>query len=557
MDWSLIPRFSKESGVLRFGSTPMKRIALIAILFLLIMMPSVSASEGPVNPPPAGLWQPAFGSTPSTGNYVYLKSDYGDYIGAGQTYSYTLANAQISVSATGGYLSVSIVGDQNWTGNFQAMSGISQLQLGYYGNLQRYSFHNPVLGGLDWSGEGRGSNTLTGWFAIDNITYANGILTAIDLRFEQHSEGGSPALHGQIHWRLDDTAIAIAILQGDIDNSGIVDLQDAIIALQIFSGMNVVIPVYPSADVNGYGQIGIAEAIYALQCLARLRNNHAPVLTAIGNQTVDEGALLTFTISATDMDGDTITYSVSTPPSGATLNSSNGTFSWTPTYAQSGTYQVTFNVRDDYGGKASETITITVNDKPPVYTAAEYYPINVGDWHDYADTTGNTYHSTVTGTRLIGSMLTMVEADWTGTQSYITSDQNGIKIYGQYDPAYKVEIIFGTPLLMVPPIPQLGTPQVSMSYYSMIYSGQLFHVNVTSTVNIIGIEDVQTENMVLKDCIKISSRLDQFLVERGQYVSGDTSYQWFYKGVGMVKQVSGSDTYVISASFVNGVAQNY
>ena len=27
-----------------------------------------------------------------------------------------------------------------------------------------------------------------------------GSLTAIDLRFEQHCEGNSPALHGKIHW---------------------------------------------------------------------------------------------------------------------------------------------------------------------------------------------------------------------------------------------------------------------------------------------------------------------------------------------------------------------
>jgi hypothetical protein len=44
---------------------------------------------------------------------------------------------------------------------------------------------------------------------------------------------------------------AFGILQGDVDNSGKIDIQDAIIALQIASGMNVTIPVYISADVNG------------------------------------------------------------------------------------------------------------------------------------------------------------------------------------------------------------------------------------------------------------------------------------------------------------------
>ena len=87
-----------------------------------------------------------------------------------------------------------------WSGDFQAMSSIALLQPGYYPDLQRYPFHNPVRGGLDWSGEGRGCNTLTGWFVVDAVTYAGTALASIDLRFEQHCEGGFPALHGQVHW---------------------------------------------------------------------------------------------------------------------------------------------------------------------------------------------------------------------------------------------------------------------------------------------------------------------------------------------------------------------
>jgi len=156
---------------------------------------------GPVNPLPAGLWKAAPGSTPATGNYVYLQSDSGDYIGGGQSYSYTNANAQISVAATGGRLNVNISNNQdNWSGDFQAMSSLNQLQPGYYGSLMRYPFNNPIKGGLDWDGNGRGCNTLTGWFVVDNVNYENGVLSTADLRFEQHCEGGIPALHGQIHW---------------------------------------------------------------------------------------------------------------------------------------------------------------------------------------------------------------------------------------------------------------------------------------------------------------------------------------------------------------------
>ena len=159
-----------------------------------------TAPAGPVNPPPAGLWQPASGSTPATGNFVYLQSDSGDYIGQGQTYTYTPANATLSISANSGLLVVSVNGNKQWTGDFQTMNIISQLQPGYYPGLQRYPFNNPTLGGLSWYGDGRGCNTLKGWFAVDSVTYVSGTLTAIDLRFEQHCEGGTTALHGAIHW---------------------------------------------------------------------------------------------------------------------------------------------------------------------------------------------------------------------------------------------------------------------------------------------------------------------------------------------------------------------
>ena len=154
---------------------------------------------GPLNPLPAGLWKAASGSTPATGNYIYLQSDLGDYIGGGQTYGYTDANAQIAINASAGHLSANI-NQYSWSGDFQTMSNLNQLQPGYYGNLMRYPFQNPVKGGLDWSGNGRGCNTLTGWFVVDDVSYVNGVLSAVDLRFEQHCEGAPAALHGQIHW---------------------------------------------------------------------------------------------------------------------------------------------------------------------------------------------------------------------------------------------------------------------------------------------------------------------------------------------------------------------
>ncbi|MDO8748652.1 MAG: putative Ig domain-containing protein [Candidatus Omnitrophota bacterium] len=101
------------------------------------------------------------------------------------------------------------------------------------------------------------------------------------------------------------------------------------------------------------------------------QTNNSPVLNSIGNKSVNENVVISFILSATDTDGDTLTYSASSLPSGATLNSSTGAFSWTPTYSQAGSYSVTFSVNDGKGGTASEAITIIVNNvnRAPVLTA--------------------------------------------------------------------------------------------------------------------------------------------------------------------------------------------
>jgi hypothetical protein len=194
---------------------------------------------------------------------------------------------------------------------------------------------------------------------------------------------------------------------------------------------------------------------------------------------------------------------------------------------------------------------------PTVYTAAEYYPLTVGDWHDYLDSSGNVKHTSVEGVKLIDGIATKIETDWTGVQTYTASDQGGIKIYGQYDPVHNTEIIFQPPLLMLPPNPLLGKSQVSTASYTLLYSGQLYHVNVTSTVDVLGLDDVLTQNSILPNCLKVASRLDQYIVELYRNVPGASTYQWFYKGVGMVKQLTDFLPFLITSSFVDGVEQHY
>jgi len=96
--------------------------------------------------------------------------------------------------------------------------------------------------------------------------------------------------------------------------------------------------------------------------------NSAPVLAQIGDKSASENQALTFTVSATDADGNPITYSATSLPAGAGL--AGQTFSWTPTFTQAGSYSVTFTAGDGQL-QTSQPITITVVnvDRPPVLAA--------------------------------------------------------------------------------------------------------------------------------------------------------------------------------------------
>jgi hypothetical protein len=95
--------------------------------------------------------------------------------------------------------------------------------------------------------------------------------------------------------------------------------------------------------------------------------NLPPVLNPIGPKTINAGTLLQFTITASDPDipAQTLTYSASNLPPGATFNPTTRVFSWTPTSGQAGVYSGVHFAVTDGALTDSEDITITVTAPPP------------------------------------------------------------------------------------------------------------------------------------------------------------------------------------------------
>lgn len=67
------------------------------------------------------------------------------------------------------------------------------------------------------------------------------------------------------------TAFSIPVSKGDVDGNGLVELNDAVLALQICIGMTPSVQIYIAADVNGDGLIGLDEAIYILEIISNIR----------------------------------------------------------------------------------------------------------------------------------------------------------------------------------------------------------------------------------------------------------------------------------------------
>jgi hypothetical protein len=121
-------------------------------------------------------------------------------------------------------------------------------------------------------------------------------------------------------------------------------------------------------------------------CCADVVGNNAPVVAAISPSaySITQGDNVQFTVTATDADGDVVSLQAYNLPQNATFTPSNpvsgtatvtGTFKFTPTYAQSGTFAIDFQATDEHGTKSAyRTVTITVEeiDIDRLFTTSTY-----------------------------------------------------------------------------------------------------------------------------------------------------------------------------------------
>ncbi|QSV44630.1 MBG domain-containing protein [Geobacter benzoatilyticus] len=135
------------------------------------------------------------------------------------------------------------------------------------------------------------------------------------------------------------------------------------------------------ADTDNYNN---ATASVILTVVAA-NTNQAPVITSQAVTTAYKDGYYYYQVVASDPDGDAVTYSLTTRPSGMTINGTTGLIYWSP--KDTGTYSVTVKVTDPSGLSASQSFRISVVSRPsnsaPKITSMAVTRATVGMLYNY------------------------------------------------------------------------------------------------------------------------------------------------------------------------------
>ena len=172
----------------------------------------------------------------------------------------------------------------------------------------------------------------------------------------------------------EDTAFAMSLSSSDVDGD------DVTYSASVNSGSATIdgstLTVLPAQDFNGDLTVTVTVSDGSLTdsgsfVLTVNPINDAPVVNPIADQTVDEDTSLTLDISASDADGDTVTFSASVDSGSAVVDGS--TLTVTPGQDFNGDLTVTVNANDgELTGSGSFILTVNpVNDAPVIASIAD------------------------------------------------------------------------------------------------------------------------------------------------------------------------------------------
>ena len=222
----------------------------------------------------------------------------------------------------------------------------------------------------------------------------------------------------------EDAAKTVTLVGTDVDSGDTLTYSATTTESNVtISVSGAVLTLTPAANWHGTATIiakvndGTVDSTTQSFVLTVAPVNDAPVLGVITNQTSNQGVTQTVSISASDIDGDSLTYTLTSNPTDKVTGSVTGSIlTMTPTDTYIGTLTLTLTVNDG-----------TTTDAKSFTTEVSGDPLYQHQWH--LNNTGQTNFATNTGTAAEDINVDSVIADGlTGSGVIVAVVDTGLEI---------------------------------------------------------------------------------------------------------------------------------
>nr|AFI78505.1 serine proteinase precursor protein [uncultured bacterium ws156A7] len=199
-------------------------------------------------------------------------------------------------------------------------------------------------------------------FKVNDGTIDSAVAT-VDITISPVND--APGADSQSVSTSEDTAKPITLTASDIDGDGLLFAVATPPSHGSLSGSGASLTYTPDADYHGSDSFtfvandGTVDSAEATVSITIASVNDAPVADA-QSVTTDQDTVLDITLTASDVDGESLSFAVVTPPGNGTLSGAAPDLTYTPDPGHSGPDSFTFVANDGSVDSAETTITIDV-----------------------------------------------------------------------------------------------------------------------------------------------------------------------------------------------------
>jgi len=218
-----------------------------------------------------------------------------------------------------------------------------------------------------------GSDSLT-YFVNDGLLDSN--ITTVT--FDVQAVNDAPVTVPQTVSVIEDATLTVVLSATDIDSATLTYLVTQNPTNGVLTGVAPNLVYTPNSNFNGTDSFafvandGVIDSNTSLVSITVTAENDAPVADA-QTLTTNEDTALPILLTASDVDGDSLTYSIITQPANGVITGSAPNLVYTPNAEFSGTDSLTFTANDATLDSNSATVTIdvqAVNDAPVAQSQA-------------------------------------------------------------------------------------------------------------------------------------------------------------------------------------------